>query len=154
MKRSAILLVPAFTLLSASLLAACGGEPRTTAQGHVLVNTGTAMTGFELPSEVRIDDMEASTDGRLFGSCEIRQVLADEGDEFSVRLDLSRGGDIGDEGLGRISITQRTDARPEDGMVDLTLGATEFSSGDAGCEIRVDYAVSRPSTLSMKIGRS
>lgn len=138
------ILHPLLALGVLGLLAGCGGETGLTVRGSAEVDTGDAQTGFQFPEEVRIDEVEASAEGRVTGLCEMRQMRgeADDEDVWGVVVEIHRGGTVDDLGLTSLTVMQRTDAAAEEGRVEAELGATLYTSDAGGaCSVEVDYAV-------------
>lgn len=126
-----------------AFVAGCGGENGLTVRGSVEVDTGDATTGFNFPHDVRIDEVEASSVGRVTGLCEMRRVRGRDGEQtWGVVVEIHRGGVVDDRGLASLTIMQRSDAAPDGGRVEAELGTTHYASGAGGdCSVEMPYAV-------------
>jgi hypothetical protein len=137
------ILLPIVTIASFALLGACGGDNGLTVRGSVQADTGDARTGFSFPEDVRIDEAEASGEGRITGLCEMRQMRRVDGEDvWGVIVELHRGGTVDDLGLASLTVMQRTDATPDEGRVEAELGTTLYTSDASGrCSVEIPYAV-------------
>jgi len=137
------ILIATILTTALGLWTGCGGENGLTVRGSVEVDAGGAMTGFSFPNDVRIDEAEASAEGRVTGLCEMRQMRGAEGEDvWGVIVEIHRGGTVDDLGLASLTVMQRTDAAAGEGRVEAELGTTLYTS-DAGaaCTVDIPYAV-------------
>jgi hypothetical protein len=123
-------------IILAALLAGCG-DGGLEAVGFARVTGPELDTRFELTSLTRLDDVDASAEGRLTGSCEIVRERIDGAAQYGAVVDLRRTSDAEDQGLRRLTVMARSDDAST-GIVEATLGATLFQS-TADCEVQVDW---------------
>jgi hypothetical protein len=128
MTRKAMLV--ALVLASLAGLTACGDQ-HLTVSGYARVESTDAVTGFEFPTDIRLDG--AGTGGGVTGTCQVNRMPVAGGHEYGVVVDLFRGGST-DEGLRSLTVMARTDDT-SDG-IDATIGGSAFDS-TAACAIAV-----------------
>lgn len=115
--------------LACAGVAGCG-DHRLTVSGYARLDGADLRTGFEFPTDVRIDG-EGSAGG-VTGSCSIDRV----GDGVdSVVVDLF-GGSGGDEGLRSLTIRARSDGANT--SVDARVASATYTA-DASCVVDLTY---------------
>lgn len=135
-------LISILLVASAMFLGACGGDDGLLASGSLTVEGTDLSTGFSFPGEVRIDGV-AGEDTRTRGTCEMSRVYdIPQEDHYGIVVDVLRGfeADESDRSLTSVTLMQRTDARAEDGRIEVTLGTTPYTSREGECQLAVDYA--------------
>ena len=129
---------PLLVALALVSLTACGSNDLT-ARGSVVASYGGTERGFNFPTDTRLEVSERdAASGIITGSCEMAAV----GDGvYGIVVEINGGNPTGDDfPLTSVTIMQRSDALPESGSVEATIGESSFTSGSAGCSIEVPYA--------------
>jgi hypothetical protein len=126
------------------LLTACGGNEGLTVRGEALVDVADpeTHTGFgPFAVDTRLDTIEATSEGRITGSCEMRRTLDDAGmRSWGVIARIQAPTQPG-LALSSLTLIQNSAAEPSEGRVEAELGTTLYTSETTACAIEVPYAI-------------